>query len=112
MNRTRYILRALFLFLVVSLLFYLNKRANLNLGAIAKFKYETLNKIQSDSLDSKDKLDVMIQETEKFNEQINEDSSRALNAIYSLIGVVTLFIVSELIFATIKKRAFVDKSQN
>ncbi|SHH61044.1 hypothetical protein SAMN04488109_4613 [Chryseolinea serpens] len=112
MYRTRYILRALFLLLTVSLLYYLNKRTDLNLGAIAKFKYETLNKIQSDSLDSKNKLDVLIHETEKFNEQINEDSSRTLKVIYLLIGVVTLFMVSELIFTIIMKRAIVDKSQN
>ncbi|AYB32368.1 hypothetical protein D4L85_18115 [Chryseolinea soli] len=112
MNRIRNILRAFFLLLTISLLFYLNKRTDLNVGAIAKFKYETLNKIQSDSLDSKDKFDLLVQETEKFNEQISEDSSRALKVIYLLIGVVILFIVSELMFTVMKKGVFVDKSQN
>ena len=104
MNRTRNIFRGLFFLLAVLLLIHLNRKTDVNLGVIAKFKYETLNKIKSDTLGSKAKLDLLVQETTKLNEQISQDSSHAQDVLYYLMGVVALFIGSELIFSIKAKR--------
>jgi len=108
MNRTQYLLRGFFFLLTILLLYYLNNKAGINLKTISKFKLETLNKIQSDSLGSKDKLDVLVRDTTAFNKQIDEDSSHARELISYLIIVVVLFGTSELIFATIKRKTFIN----
>ncbi len=104
MNRLQNILRMLFFLLAMGLIFYLNEKTGVNLGTVAKFKYETLHKVNSDSLDNKARLDLLVQETTKLNDQIKEDSSHAQDMIYYLMGVVCLFVVSELIFYGRRKK--------
>ena len=74
------------------------------MSRIARFKLETLNKIKADSLDTKHKLDLLINETTKFNKQFVEDSPRVKDGIRYLIGVVVLLIVVELGFFITERR--------
>jgi len=110
MKRVKYILRGLFFILTVLLLSYLNSKTGVNLKSIAKFKLETLQKIQSDSLENKDKVMRLVHETTQLNKQISEDSSHAREAINYLILVVLLFCISELVFVVMKKRSFTDNN--
>lgn len=110
MNRTRFFLRIFFLLLIVSILFYLNRKSGVNIDTIARFKLETVNKMRTDSLDNKDKFDLLVRETTKFSEKINEDSSHAQEAINILMGTVVIFIISELLFLSKGRRAFTGKN--
>jgi hypothetical protein len=108
MKRTRFFTRIFFLLLVVSILFYLNRKSGVNLDTITRFKLETMNKMQADSLDTKHKFDLLVKETTKFNEKINEDSSHAQEVINFLIGLVIIFIISELFFLHKGRRTFTN----
>ena len=74
MNRTKYILRGTLLLLIVFMLINLYRTTEDNLAGIAKFKFETLNKIRKDTLDTERKFDLLVHETTKFNKQFIEDS--------------------------------------
>jgi hypothetical protein len=108
MKRTRFLTRIFFLLLIISVLFYLNRKSGVNLDTITRFKLETMNKMQADSLDTKHKFDLLVKETTKFNEKINEDSSHAQEAINFLIGLVIIFIISELFFLRKGSRTFTN----
>ena len=71
---------------------------------IARFKLETLNKIKNDSLDTKHKLDLLVDETTKFNKQFIDNSPHVKEGIRYLIGVVVLLIVVELGFFITERR--------
>ena len=75
------------------------------MGRIAKFKLETLSKIKSDSLDTGHKLDLLVNETEKFSNQIDQDSPDIKEAIQYLIGIMVLFIVVEIGFYITERRS-------
>ncbi len=98
MHRTKYILRASLLLLIVFLLINLYRKTDDNIAQIAKFKLETLNKIKTDSLDTERKLDVLIKETAKFNEQFIEKSPEVKGALRYVMGTVGLLIALELGF--------------
>ena len=98
MNKTKYIIRGSLLLLLVLLLINLYKKTENDLGRIAKFKLETLNKIRTDSLDTEHKLDLLVDETTKFNKQLNKDSPQVESALRYLIGIVGLLIAFELGF--------------
>ncbi|HEX5169287.1 MAG TPA: hypothetical protein VFW11_08935 [Cyclobacteriaceae bacterium] len=106
MNRTKYILRGTLLLLIFLLLINLYTKNNDNLARIAKFKLETLNKIQNDSLDTEHKFDLLDNETTKFNKQFIEDSPNVKKGLRYLIGAVGLLIAVELgFFITGRRRA-------
>ncbi len=95
MNRTKYILRGTLLLLIVLMLINLYKKTEDNVVQMTKFKYDTFNKIKSDSLDTERKLDLLVNETTKFNEQFIENSPDTKNGLHYLIGAVALLIVVE-----------------
>src|SRR5688572_17689128 len=104
MNRKKYILRGTLLLLIVLLLINLFRKTDSNMARIAKFKIETLNKIKTDSLDTERKLDLLVDETTKFNKQLNEDSPQINKALQYLIGVVGLLIAVEFFFFISKRK--------
>jgi len=103
MNR-KYILRAILVLLTVFLFINVIRKTNDHMGRIAKFKLETFNKIKSDSLDTEHKLDLLVNETEKFSNQMHEDSPDIKDAIQYLIGIVVLFIAVEIGFSLAHRR--------
>ncbi|MEO8474845.1 MAG: hypothetical protein ABI477_21770 [Chryseolinea sp.] len=109
---TRHILRGIFVVLTIILLVYLNNKTGVNLKTVARFKVETFNKVQADSLDNKAKLRLLIDETTKFSGQIDTDTSHASAVITYLIDIVVLFIASEIIFVIIEKRRSAHRNQN
>ena len=104
MNRPKYIIRGTLLLLIVLLLINLFRKTDSHMARIAKFKIETLNKIKTDSLDTERKLDLLVDETTKFNKRLNKDSPQINEALQYLIGVVGLLIASELVFFISKRR--------
>ena len=111
MKRVKYSLRGLLLLLTILLLVYMNRKSGVNLDTIARFKIEAFNKVQTDSLNNKDKVDMLVKETTKLSGQINEDSS-AREVIYYLIGIVGLFIASELVFFIMERKGIFNGNQN
>ena len=99
MTRLKYVVRAILLFLIVLLLFQLNSKADENEKSIAEFKFEMFEKVR-DTLDSKHKLNMVLNETTKFV----EGSSRVRNGIQRLMGLLALLVVSEVGFAIHEKR--------
>jgi hypothetical protein len=104
MNTAKYILRGTLLLAVVLLLIYLNGKNDDNIARIAKFKFETFNKIKADSLDTEHKFDLLVNETTKFTEQMIEDSPQMREGVRYLIGVAGLLIAVELGFLIAKRR--------
>ena len=108
MNRTKYIIRGTLLLLIVLLLINLYRKTDSNIARIAKFKIDTFNKINTDSLDTEHKLDLLVNETTKFNKQLNEDTPHIKEAVRYLFGVVGLLIAAELGFYITKRRKPVE----
>jgi hypothetical protein len=104
MNRIKYILRGTLLLLIVFLLIYLNGKTNDNIARIAKFKFDTFNKLKADSLDAEHKVDVLVDETQKFSEQISKDSPQIRDGMRYLITVVGILIAVEIVFFVAKRR--------
>lgn len=98
MRTTRFYLRISCLIATILLLVYLGKKPGVNLQTIAQFKYETLTKVKSDSLDTRARLDTLIHQTNAFSNRISEDASHARAAIGLLVGILMLFIGSEIFF--------------
>ena len=113
MNRTKYILRGALLLLIALIVINLYRKTDDNIARIAKFKIETLNKINSDSLDTEQKFDLLVNETTKFNEQFIGDSPDVKDGLRYLIGIVGLLIVDlSLVFLSGKEEGRVNKKQN
>lgn len=100
MTRLKYVVRGTFLFLIAFLLFHLNSKSDENLKSIAEFKLEMFEKIRTDSLDSKHKMELALKETTKFV----EGSSHVRKGIQRLMGLLALFVVTEVAFAIHEKR--------
>lgn len=66
MNKPKYILRVIFLLLTVVLLISLNRKTDHNTESIAEFKIKMIQKIRTDSLDAKHKVDLLLNETTAF----------------------------------------------
>ena len=101
MSGVKYISRAVFFLMAVSLLVYLN-RAGDNSVTIAQFKFNTIEKIRKDSLDSKHKLDLLLNETTKYI----DDSSRVRDGIRYLMGLLGLWAAIEFAFLILEKRNY------
>ena len=102
MTRTKYIFRAVFILLAVFLLVDLNKKTDDHIGSIAEFKFKTLEKIRTDSLDAKHKLDLVLKDTAKFV----DNSSHVRKSIHYLLGLLGLWVIVELIFFLLLKRNY------
>ena len=94
MKRTKYIIRAVFFLLTVFLLVSLNRRTDDNTKSIVEFKLKMVEKIRTDSLDAKHKLDLFVDETTRFI----DSSSHVREGIHYLVGLLTLWGVIELGF--------------
>jgi hypothetical protein len=94
MTRAKYIFRMVFFLLTVLLLVDLNRKTEGNTETIAEFKFKMFKKIQTDSLDAKSKMDLLINDTTKFI----DDSSHVKEGIRYLTGILGLLIVVELGF--------------
>jgi len=101
MNRARYTFRVVFFLLTVLLLFDLNRRTY-NTGTIAEFKFKMIEKLRTDSLDAKHKLDLLQKETTRFI----DDSSHVRKGIRYLMGLLGLWVVIELGFLILEKRNY------
>lgn len=106
MNRTRNILRIVFIFLAAILLIYINRKSNDNTMSIVEFKYKTFKKIETDSLDTKRKVELLVNETTKFI----DNSSRVRNGVRYLTLLFVLQIIAELVFLILSKKGL--KQQN
>ena len=100
MTRVKYIVRGILLFLIALLLFQLNSKSDENVKSIVEFKFEMFEKVRKDTLDSKHKLNMVLNETTKFV----EESSHVRNGIRRLMGALALLVVSELGFAMHERR--------
>lgn len=88
----------------VSLIVYINTKTDDNAQTIAEFKFETLKKLKPDSLDARDRLDLLLNETKKFSEQNADDSSHIRKGLRYLITILTLWMIVEITFSILKKR--------
>jgi hypothetical protein len=102
MNRTRNIFRVVFIFLAVILLVYINRKSNDNAMSIVEFKYKTFKKIEADSLDAKQKVELLVNETTKFV----GDSARVRNGVHYLTLLFGLQITAEFVFLILSKKSF------
>ena len=99
MRRTRFIFRLVFFLLAIIVLVHLNTRTNEDTATIAEFKFKMFEKIKADSLDSKHKLDLLVNETTKFM----DDSSRVREGIHYFRILFGLFVAAEVGFLILKK---------
>jgi hypothetical protein len=102
MNRTRNIFRLVFILLAAILLIYINGKSNDNSMSIVEFKYKTYKKIEADSLDAKQKVELLVNETSKFI----DDSTRMSNGVHYLTLLFALQITAEFIFLILSKKKF------
>ena len=100
MNRARYIFRAVFFLLTVLLLVSLSRKTDDNTRTIAEFKFKMIEKVLTDSLNSKHKLELLLNETTKFI----DDSSHVREGIRYLMGLLGLLVAIELGFLILEKR--------
>ena len=100
MNRARYICRIVFFLLAVLLLIYLNKKTDDNTATIAEFKFKTIEKIRTDSLDTKHKLDLLVDDTTKFI----DGSTHVRKGIHYLMGLLALWGVVEFGFLILERK--------
>jgi hypothetical protein len=108
MNRVRNATRVVFLLLAVVLIVYLNKKTDDNTRSVVEFKFNMLQNIRADSLDSRQKLDMVRRETTKFI----DGSSHVRRGLDYLMGLLALAIVVELGFLVLKKRNQYYRKQN
>ena len=104
MTRIKYIIRALLLVFLIAQLAYLNRQTDNALGKIARVKYETLKKANSDSLDTDRKLKLIVKETEEFNNRMVQDSPYIRTGMQRIFGIVTLIVLAEIGMFIARKR--------
>lgn len=102
MNRTRSILRILFFLLAIATLVHLARKTDEQAKTVVEFKYEMFKKVQTDSLDSKHKLDMMLRETNRFM----DSSSYVKNGVHKLMMLFAIWALTEFGFVILKKRDF------
>jgi hypothetical protein len=100
MKKLKYILRGILLISTILLLVYLNKKTDDHTQTIAQFKYKMIEKIRTDSLDSKQKANLLLNETTKFI----DDSSHVKKGIRNLMSLLGIWFVIELVFLIQEKR--------
>lgn len=100
MKWTRRVLRGTFLVLAIFLLVDINRKTDEQTQSIAEFKIKMFDKVRADSLNPKDKLDLLINETSRYV----DNSARVKNGISYLMRLLSLFLVTELLFIFLSKR--------
>lgn len=100
MNRIKYIVRTVFLLVAIFLLVDLNRKTDGKAQSIAEFKVRTFEKIRKDSLDTRHKADLLIDETTKFMDNSSHVKKRASH-LMTLLG---LFVIVEIVFLVSKRR--------
>jgi hypothetical protein len=100
MSRARWIFRLVLALAAVLLLVYINRKSNDNTATITEFKFKMYKKLQTDSLDTKRKLNLIIDETTNFI----DDSARVKTGINYLTLVLGLAVVAEVVFLMLTKR--------
>jgi len=100
MNRTKSIFRVVLFLVTIMPLVDLNRKTNNKVGSIAEFKFKMIEKLRTDSLDSKHKLDLLVEETTKFI----DDSSHVKKGIHYLMVLLGLWGVIELVFLLLERR--------
>jgi hypothetical protein len=106
MKRARNTFRIVFLVFAVILLVYINRKSNDSTMSIAEFKYKTYKKIEADSLNTKRKIELLVNETNKFM----DDSSRVKSGVHYLTLLFVLQIIVEFVFLILSKK--VSKQQD
>lgn len=94
MHTSRSIVRVALLLLAFVLLVDLNRKTNDRAGSIAEFKFKMMEKLRTDSLDSKHKAELLLNETTKFM----GDSSHVRKRVHYLTGLLGLWVIIELGF--------------
>jgi YbbR domain-containing protein len=94
MKKTKYIFRLIAFLLAAFLLVFINRKTHDTTESVAEFKIKMLQKIQTDSLDSKDKLDLVVSETTKFV----DGSSRVRLGTRYLTLLFVIVVVAEGVF--------------
>mgnify|MGYP001176815324 CR=1 FL=1 len=100
MTRLKYIFRIVAFLTAIALVVYLNAKSDGDTSTIAEFKFKMYQKMRSDSLDSKHKLEHVIDETTKFI----DNSSHVQKGVHYLTGLFTLVVIVELGFLIVGKR--------
>lgn len=98
--RIRYVSRGVLFFLAICIIVYLNRKTDDNVDSIAEFKFKMYQKLQTDSLNSMQKADILLKETTKFV----DDSSRLQKGTRYLMALLGLVIITELGFLIMAKR--------
>jgi hypothetical protein len=102
MHRARNIFRLIFLLLAIYLLVYINQKTADHSLSVAEFKVKMYQKINTDSLNTKDKVDLLVNETSKFV----DESSRVRKGTQYLSALFGLLVVAELVFLIVIKRTY------
>jgi len=102
MNKPRLIFRIIFFLLALFLLVYVNKKTDDNTMSIVEFKLKTLQKISNDTLDSKQRLETVLNDTTNFIDH----SSHVRKGIHYLIGLLVLWGAVEMIFIIQQRRNY------
>jgi hypothetical protein len=102
MNTARWILRLVFFLLAVLLVVYINKKSDDHAVTVAEFKYNMFKKIESDSLDTKHKLDLLVDETSTFI----DDSSRIQKGIHYLTLLFATVVIVEIGFLIFERKYY------
>jgi hypothetical protein len=77
-----------------------NRKTNENTESVAEFKLKMLRQIQTDSLDSKQKAELVVDQTTKFV----DSSAHVRNGVRYLTLLFGVFIVTEVVFYIIKRK--------
>lgn len=101
MSRTRNVLRVVFFILAVLLLVYVNRKPDNKTESVIEFKLKMIEKIKTDSLDSKQKAELLINETTEFM----DDSSHVRKGSRYLLTLFGLWIAVELAFLILDRRS-------
>jgi hypothetical protein len=84
----------------IALVVNLNRKTNDKAGSIANFKYKMIQKLQTDSLNSKQKINLLVNETTKFM----DGSAHVRNGTRYLMVLLVLLVVTEVTFFFLLKR--------
>jgi hypothetical protein len=99
MKKLRNIFRIIFFLTAVVLLVFLNTKANDNTKSVVEFKISMLQKLRADSLNSKQKAELLVGETAKYV----EDTSRVKTGLNYLTLLFAIVIIVECIFLILGK---------
>jgi uncharacterized membrane protein len=102
MKRLRTIFRIIVILLAIVLLVYSNGRTNDTSESVAEFKFKMFQKLKTDSLDSKHKVELLVDETTKY---VNH-TSRVKKGLNYLTLLFTLVVVVEIVFLIVGKASY------